>query len=96
MAFGPAPENAWSTFDRVHAKGSSFPGYKEAIRAGLQRLMSYQLEKPLRPIALLPISRLSESGWPEHRRGLPSRMLWTHPEELSMNVPPRASYLQVP
>lgn len=28
MAFGPAPENAWSTLDRVQAKGSPFPGYK--------------------------------------------------------------------
>lgn len=28
MAVGPAPENAWSTFDRVQAKGSPFPGYK--------------------------------------------------------------------
>src|SRR5271165_6268764 len=28
VAFGPAPENAWSTFDRVQAEGSPFPGYK--------------------------------------------------------------------
>jgi hypothetical protein len=28
VAFGPAPENAWSTFDRVQAKGSPLQGYK--------------------------------------------------------------------
>jgi guanyl-specific ribonuclease Sa len=28
IAFGPAPENAWSTFDRVSSKGSPLPGYK--------------------------------------------------------------------
>jgi hypothetical protein len=30
VAFGPAPENAWSTFDRVSSKGSPLPGYKGA------------------------------------------------------------------
>jgi guanyl-specific ribonuclease Sa len=28
VAFGPAPENAWNTFDQVEAKGSPLPGYK--------------------------------------------------------------------
>ncbi len=28
VAFGPAPENAWQTFERVEAKGSPLPGYK--------------------------------------------------------------------
>lgn len=28
IAFGPAPENAWSTFTRVESKGSPLPGHK--------------------------------------------------------------------
>jgi RHS repeat-associated protein len=28
VAFGPAPERAWTTFERVDSKGSPFPGHK--------------------------------------------------------------------
>jgi RHS repeat-associated protein len=28
VAFGPAPKNAWETFERVESKGSPLPGYK--------------------------------------------------------------------
>jgi large repetitive protein len=28
VALGPAPENAWNTFERVQSKGSPLPGYK--------------------------------------------------------------------